>query len=227
MSVAGKRCLDAGASTGGFTDVLLRRGAERVLAVDVGYGQLAWSLRTDDRVVVLDRTNVRHLTAQQVDGALGGRPHLLVSDVSFISLRLLLPALAAVADEQADFVLMVKPQFEVGKGRVGAGGVVRDRGLRIQAVTGVIQAARDAGLHGHDVAASALPGPRGNVEYFVWLRAEPGNLTDEQLAGRVETAVDHGPGPPTTGADGPAGRNDRTGGNGHQPGSEDSDEEEQ
>src|SRR6185437_4964241 len=118
LDVAGKRCLDAGASTGGFTDVLLRAGAAHVVAADVGYGQLAWSLRTDPRVTVLDRVNVR--TLEQVTPV----PGLVVADLSFISLTLVLPALVASAAPDADFVLLVKPQFEVGKGRVGAGGVV-------------------------------------------------------------------------------------------------------
>jgi 23S rRNA (cytidine1920-2'-O)/16S rRNA (cytidine1409-2'-O)-methyltransferase len=124
--VEGKKCLDAGASTGGFTDVLLRRGAQLVVAVDVGYGQLAWELRQDERVKILDRTNIRHLTGDQV----GEDIDLVVADLSFISLSLVLPALAAVSKPGADFVLMVKPQFEVGREKLGAGGVVRDPLLR-------------------------------------------------------------------------------------------------
>jgi len=123
LRVAGRRCLDAGASTGGFTDVLLRAGAGHVVAVDVGYGQLAWALRTDERVTVLDRVNVRQLRPEQVAPA----PDLVTADLSFISLGLVLPALVACASPGADFVLLVKPQFEVGKDRVGAGGVVRGR----------------------------------------------------------------------------------------------------
>ena len=128
--VEGKRALDAGASTGGFTDVLLRRGASEVVAVDVGYGQLAWELRQDSRVKILDRTNIRHLTGEQV-----GEPvDLIVADLSFISLTLVLPALAAVSKPEADYLLMVKPQFEVGREHLGAGGVVRTRmrGLCVQ-----------------------------------------------------------------------------------------------
>ena len=132
--MAGRRSLDAGASTGGFTDVLLRAGAAHVTAADVGTGQLAWSLRTDPRVTVQDRVNVRSLQPEQVAGPGGHLPDLVVADLSFISLALVLPALAGAADENADFVLLVKPQFEVGKGRVGAGGVVRDAGLRAEAV---------------------------------------------------------------------------------------------
>jgi len=170
LVVAGKRCLDAGASTGGFTDVLLRAGAAHVLAVDVGYGQLAWSLQTDDRVTVLDRVNVRNLTPEQV----APPPGLVVADLSFISLTMVLPALAACAAPDADFLLMVKPQFEVGKEKAGSG-VVRDPELRAAAVASVAGAAAAAGLGVAGITASPLPGPSGNVEYFLWLRrgAEP------------------------------------------------------
>ena len=165
--VAGRRCLDAGASTGGFTDVLLRRGATEVLAVDVGYGQLAWALQTDPRVVVLDRTNVRTLTPE----LLGGPVDLVVADLSFISLTLVLPALVACAGSDADLVVLVKPQFEVGRERLGRGGVVREPDLRAAAVTSVAAAAARVGIGVAGVTASPLPGPAGNVEYFLWLRA--------------------------------------------------------
>lgn len=189
---AGRRCLDAGASTGGFTDVLLRRGAAHVVAVDVGYGQLAWSLRSDDRVTVLDRTNVRTLEPEAVAPA----PGLVVADLSFISLTLVLGSLAACCAPDADLLLMVKPQFEVGRERLGAGGVVRDPALRAEAVVTVAEAARAAGLDVHGVAASPLPGPSGNVEYFLHLRpqvdgdASPAPGTVSEL---VATAVAQGP----------------------------------
>jgi len=163
--VAGRRCLDAGASTGGFTDVLLRSGAAHVVAVDVGYGQLAWSLRSDDRVTVLDRVNIRSLRPDQVAPA----PDLVVADLSFISLTLVIPALVACAAPGADLLLMVKPQFEVGRERVGDG-VVRDPALRAEAVQSVARAAAGSGLGVQGVTASPLPGPAGNVEYFLWLR---------------------------------------------------------
>jgi 23S rRNA (cytidine1920-2'-O)/16S rRNA (cytidine1409-2'-O)-methyltransferase len=188
----GRRCLDAGASTGGFTDVLLRRGAAHVVAVDVGYGQLAWSLRSDDRVTVLDRTNVRTLEPAAVAPA----PDLVVADLSFISLTLVLPALAACCAPDADLLLMVKPQFEVGRERLGAGGVVRDPALRAEAVVAVATAARSVGLDVHGVVASPLPGPSGNVEYFLHLRpraegaAPPSPGTVSEL---VATAVAQGP----------------------------------
>lgn len=141
--VTGKRCLDAGASTGGFTDVLLRAGAEEVVAVDVGYGQLAWELRQNPKVKILDRTNIRHLTGDLVGAAID----LVVADLSFISLTLVLPALAAVSKPDADYVLMVKPQFEVGRERLGAGGVVRDPGLRMSAVLEVAESAYLSLIH--------------------------------------------------------------------------------
>src|SRR6266511_1390385 len=175
LTVAGKRCLDAGASTGGFTDVLLRAGAAEVVAVDVGYGQLAWSLRSDPRVHVHDRTNVRELTRE----AIGGPVELTVADLSFISLRLVLPALAACTT--GDLVVMVKPQFEVGRGKVGSGGVVREPALRAEAVRGVAETAATIGLGVAGVTVSPLPGPAGNVEFFLWLRRGASPLDPEEL----------------------------------------------
>jgi 23S rRNA (cytidine1920-2'-O)/16S rRNA (cytidine1409-2'-O)-methyltransferase len=186
LTVAAKRCLDAGASAGGFTDVLLRAGAAHVVAVDVGYGQLAWSLRTDPRVTVLDRVNVRSLEPSQV----APPPSVVVADLSFISLTLVLPALVACATPDADFALMVKPQFEIGKGRVGAGGVVRDPADRAEAVRKVCDAALALGLGVRGVTASPLPGPAGNVEYFVWLRRGAPPLSDEALCQAIETGPD-------------------------------------
>jgi 23S rRNA (cytidine1920-2'-O)/16S rRNA (cytidine1409-2'-O)-methyltransferase len=180
LTIAGKRCLDAGASTGGFTDVLLRAGAKHVVAVDVGYGQLAWSLRSDERVTVLDRVNVRSLTPDQVAPA----PELVVADLSFISLRLVLPALVACAAPDADFVLMVKPQFEVGREEV-RGGVVKEPALRSQAVADVAAAAAGHGLGVAGIAASPLPGPAGNVEYFLWLRRGAPALDVDMLADAI------------------------------------------
>jgi 23S rRNA (cytidine1920-2'-O)/16S rRNA (cytidine1409-2'-O)-methyltransferase len=183
--VEGKKCLDAGASTGGFTDVLLRRSASLVVAVDVGYGQLAWELRQDARVKVLDRTNIRHLTGEQV----GEDIDLVVADLSFISLSLVLPALAAVSKPEADFVLMVKPQFEVGREKLGAGGVVRDPALRRSAVLDVAESAYDVGLGTMGIAASPLPGPAGNVEYFLWLRRGAPAIDEKAL----DQAIEMGP----------------------------------
>jgi 23S rRNA (cytidine1920-2'-O)/16S rRNA (cytidine1409-2'-O)-methyltransferase len=188
IQVTGRRCLDAGASTGGFTDVLLRRDAKHVVAADVGRGLLVWRLRTDDRVTVLDRTNVRALTPEQT----GGPVELVVADLSFISLRLVLPALLSCTTEDADLLPMVKPQFEVGKERLGSGGVVREPALRADAVRSVLTSAGELGLRVHGVVASPLPGPSGNVEYFVWLRR--GNpLDDAAVLDLVNTAVREGP----------------------------------
>ena len=185
VDVADRRALDAGASTGGFTEVLLRRGAAEVVAVDVGYGELAWSLRTDERVHVLERTNVRSLTPEQIGGPAG----LVVADLSFISLRLVLPALTACATPAADLLPMVKPQFEVGRERLGAGGVVRDPEHRVAAVLEVAGVAQSLGWGTAGVVASPLPGPAGNVEFFLWLRrdAPPPDRAD------IDRAVQGGP----------------------------------
>jgi 23S rRNA (cytidine1920-2'-O)/16S rRNA (cytidine1409-2'-O)-methyltransferase len=185
LAVNGKRCLDAGASTGGFTDVLLQRGASEVVAVDVGYGLLAWSLRQNDRVVVRERTNVRELTAQLTDGPV----ELVVADLSFISLRLVLPALVSVTTPGSDLLLMVKPQFEVGRDRLPSGGVVRDPALRRAAVMDVAAAADELGWGTMGVTASPLPGPAGNVEYFLWLRQGAPQLDPAA----VDHAIEEGP----------------------------------
>jgi 23S rRNA (cytidine1920-2'-O)/16S rRNA (cytidine1409-2'-O)-methyltransferase len=184
LMVAERRCLDAGASTGGFTQVLLEAGASEVVAVDVGYGQLAWELRNDPRVRVHERTNVRHLRPEQI----GGLVQLTVADLSFISLRLVLPALVACTEPDGDLVPMVKPQFEVGKGRVGPGGVVRDPQLRAQAVLDVAAAGAQLGLGVCEVVASPLPGPSGNVEFFVWLRRDAPAIDEQRLRQVVSEA---------------------------------------
>ena len=163
--IEGRVAMDAGASTGGFTDVLLRRGAAHVTAVDVGYGQLAWELAKDPRVTVMDRTNVRHLEAGSIEPA----PELVVADLSFISLTTVLPALASVAAEHAEFFLLVKPQFEVGREALPSGGVVRDPKAWTAAVEKVVHAAAKQGLGLQAVVRSPLPGPSGNVEFFCHL----------------------------------------------------------
>jgi 23S rRNA (cytidine1920-2'-O)/16S rRNA (cytidine1409-2'-O)-methyltransferase len=193
LTVDGKTCLDAGASTGGFTDVLLRAGAARVAAVDVGYGQLAWPLRQDPRVEVLERTNVRSLTPDQI----GGRAALTVADLSFIGLRVVLPALAACTAPDGDLVLLVKPQFEVGREQLGEGGVVREPDLRAAAVIAVAKAARELRLQVRGVVASSLPGPSGNVEYCLWLAGAaaiaPEPQEEQALDAAVARAVREGP----------------------------------
>lgn len=191
LQVGGKFCLDAGASTGGFTDVLLRHDAAHVVAADVGYGQLAWALQQDKRVTVMDRTNIRALEPQDLAEA----PEIVVSDLSFISLKTVLPALAQCAAPGADLLLMVKPQFEVGRERLGSGGVVRSPQLRVESVLSVAECAQGLGLAVKDVVASPLPGPSGNVEYFLWLvkvattgPAAP-SAAAAAVAGAVETAA--------------------------------------
>lgn len=183
--ITGKVCLDAGASTGGFTDVLLKRGAALVIAADVGYGQLAWQLQNDERVKILDRVNVRNLSLEQV----GMKVDLVVADLSFISLRMVLPALISVAKDEADFLIMVKPQFEVGREKLGSGGVVRDVTLRKDAVMTVASAAYALGYGTCGVVASPLPGPSGNVEYFLWLSKGAPALIEVDL----DLAIKKGP----------------------------------
>jgi 23S rRNA (cytidine1920-2'-O)/16S rRNA (cytidine1409-2'-O)-methyltransferase len=196
ITVAGRRCLDAGASTGGFTDVLLRAGARSVVAVDVGYGQLAWPLRSDERVRVLDRTNVRTLTPELIDGAVD----LTVADLSFISLPVVLPALTGCTAPDGDLVPMVKPQFEVGRRRLGPGGVVREPELRVAALGEVAEAAAALGWYPRGAVASPAPGPAGNVEYLLWLStvrpadqqaAEP--EPEQNVDAMLERAVQEGP----------------------------------
>jgi 23S rRNA (cytidine1920-2'-O)/16S rRNA (cytidine1409-2'-O)-methyltransferase len=177
LDVAGRRCLDVGASTGGFTDCLLQRGAAHVVCVDVAYGELDWRLRTDERVTVLERCNARALRREDLPYA----PDLVVADVSFISLSKVLPAVLACCADRFDALAMVKPQFEVGRERVGKGGVVREPDDRRAALLAVAAAARAEGASILGFAPSGLPGPKGNRETFVWL-AEAGR------AGAVDDA---------------------------------------
>lgn len=191
LVVAKRKALDAGASTGGFTDVLLARGASEVVAVDVGYGQLVWRLQNDERVRVLDRTNIRNLTPDMM----GGPAELMVGDLSFISLKLVLPALADCMVDGADMLPMVKPQFEVGKDRLGSGGVVRSPELRAEVTLDVARFAQTLGLSVKGAVASPLPGPSGNVEYFLWLVKDGGErmLDRGALAETIARAVEEGP----------------------------------
>ena len=191
VELKGKKVLDAGASTGGFTDVCLRGGAAEVYAVDVGYGQLLWRLQNDDRVKVRDRTNIRYLTLEDTEGPCD----VMVGDLSFISLKLTLPAMAQVMAPGAVMLPMVKPQFEVGKDRVGVSGVVRSPELRAEVTLEVATFAKTLGLSCHGVVASPLPGPSGNVEYFLKLLNDGGatHPSEEELLSMIETAIKDGP----------------------------------
>jgi 23S rRNA (cytidine1920-2'-O)/16S rRNA (cytidine1409-2'-O)-methyltransferase len=177
---SGRPCLDIGASTGGFTDCLLQAGAAHVVAVDVAYGELHWRLRSDPRVTVVERTNARALDP----GALPYAPDLIVADVSFLSLAKVLPAVLACAAERFDCLALVKPQFEVGRGRVGKGGVVRDPADRRDALLAVAREAQRLGASVRGFASSGLPGPKGNLETFIWLaeHGRPGALEDPASA---------------------------------------------
>lgn len=182
--VAGESCLDVGASTGGFTDVLLRRGARHVLAIDVGHDQFDPLLRADQRITVREGVNVRDLTASDVSPDVS----LVVGDLSFISLRLVLPALVSSA-AAADLLMMVKPQFEVGRDRLGKGGVVRDAQLHIDSIHGVCHSAQELGLRTRAVVASSLPGPSGNREFFCWFTRHDDQPAPSALSSAISRAV--------------------------------------
>jgi 23S rRNA (cytidine1920-2'-O)/16S rRNA (cytidine1409-2'-O)-methyltransferase len=170
IAVVGRIALDGGISTGGFTDCLLQAGAKQVYGVDVGYGQVAWSLRQDPRVVLRERTNIRHLTPEDLYEADQPRPDLGVVDVSFISLTKILPALWALLQPPREVVLLVKPQFEVGRGKVGKKGVVRDAKDQAEAIFQVLITAQTLGWQYSGLTWSPLSGPAGNIEYLLWLK---------------------------------------------------------
>ncbi len=184
VPVAGRRALDVGASTGGFSDCLLQAGAAHVVALDVAYGELDWRLRSDERVTVIERCNARALAPERLPYA----PELIVIDVSFISLAKVLPAVLACAAERFDCLALIKPQFEVGRGQVGKGGVVRDAASRRRALVEVGSFARAQGASVLGYASSGLPGPKGNLESFVWLaEGSRGGVDDiERAALEVE-----------------------------------------
>jgi 23S rRNA (cytidine1920-2'-O)/16S rRNA (cytidine1409-2'-O)-methyltransferase len=180
ISVADRDCLDVGASTGGFTDCLLQHGAARVIALDVAHGQLDWGLRNDSRVHVIERANARELTAEDLPWT----PELATMDVSFISLAKVLPAIAGTLSADGEILALVKPQFELGRGRVGKGGVVRDPAERREALVEVARAAESIGMVVRGFASSGLPGPKGNRESFVWLAREGAGVGDVESAAR-------------------------------------------
>lgn len=168
VTPAGKICVDCGASTGGFTDCMLKRGAEKVYAIDVGYGQLAWSLRSDERVVVMERTNIRYVTHEQVPDEI----QLAVIDVSFISLRIVLPAVKALLAPNGEIVCLIKPQFEAGKEKVGKKGVVRDISVHKEVLRDFVANAEALGFGVKGITFSPIKGPEGNIEYLGWLQQD-------------------------------------------------------
>ena len=181
ISIGGRVCLDGGLSTGGFSDCLLQHGASRIYGIDVGYGQVAWSLRTDPRMVLRERTNLRHLKPEALYGPEDPWPDLAVADLSFISLRCVLPALGPLlrpssCGDRVELVLLVKPQFEVGRQGVGKGGVVRDPAAHASALTGVLEAAVALGWEAKGLVGSPITGPAGNHEYLLWLVSGAGGL---------------------------------------------------
>ena len=178
---AGKLCIDCGASTGGFTDVLLQHGAAKVYAVDVGYGQLAWKLRVDERVVNLERTNLRYVTSEQIPELLD----LAVMDVSFISIRLVLPAVTALLKDGADLICLIKPQFEAGREEVGKKGVVRDEAVHRSVVQGILDFAPTAGLSVRGLDFSPIKGPEGNIEYICHMVKRAGDDVPIDVAALV------------------------------------------
>jgi len=179
INIKNRVCLDAGISTGGFTDCLLQQGAAKVYGVDVGYGQTAWSIRNDPRVFLLERTNIRHLTPEKIFNDGDPIPDFAVADLSFISLKIVLPSIKSLLkSDQSELVLLVKPQFEVGKDKVGKGGVVRDSSLHAEAVQGVVNESRKYGWYPKGLVASPLKGPAGNQEYLLWM--------DDELGGVIE-----------------------------------------
>ncbi len=184
VDVSGRRCLDAGSSTGGFTDCLLQRGAAHVVAVDVGHGQLVWELRHDERVTVLERTNIRELSPD----AVGGPVSVLVADLSFISLRSVAPALARLTTPDANLVLLVKPQFEAGRARVGKGGIVRERTVHVDVLREVVDGLMRHGLGVIDVVASPIHGADGNVEFLAHAMKRGIRVDDAQIVAVVESA---------------------------------------
>ena len=187
VELTGKVAADIGASTGRFTDCMLQNGALKVFAIDVGYGQLAWSLRTDERVVNMERTNVRNVTPEDV-----GQPIDLASiDVAFISLEKVLPAVKALLKADGEVVALIKPQFEAGKEKVGKKGVVRDPKVHLEVIHRVVDIAREMGFVTRELTFSPVKGPEGNIEYLIWLTRDQGahdNVTDEVMSRTVELA---------------------------------------
>jgi 23S rRNA (cytidine1920-2'-O)/16S rRNA (cytidine1409-2'-O)-methyltransferase len=184
IDINGKACMDIGASTGGFTDCMLQNGAKKVYAVDVGYGQLAWQLRTDKRVVVMERTNIRHVTREQIAEPLD----FISVDVSVISLRLVLPAAKELLAENGEIVCLIKPQFEAGRGQVGKKGVVRDKSVHVTVITDITDNAAKNGFAVLDLGYSPIKGPEGNIEYLMHLRRPESGVLPRNIDALVDEA---------------------------------------
>lgn len=188
ISLNGKTAMDIGASTGGFTDCMLQNGAKKVFAVDVGYGQFAWKLRNDGRVVNMERTNIRYVTPEDI----GEEIDLASIDVSFISLRLVLPAAYRLLSDNGEIVALIKPQFEAGRGRVGKKGVVRDRNVHFDVIRTVLDFASESGFETLALSFSPVKGPEGNIEYLAYLKKNAGRniISDEEIHKVVEASHD-------------------------------------
>ena len=176
ITLAGKTCMDIGASTGGFTDCMLQNGAQKVFAIDVGYGQLAWKLRSDNRVVVMERTNFRYVTPEDIGEAVD----FASVDVSFISLKKMLPPAKKLLKQDAEMVCLIKPQFEAGRDKVGKKGVVRDPSVHMAVIQDIMQFAKDEGFFAYALSYSPIKGPEGNIEYLLYLGLEPSDKTPAQ-----------------------------------------------
>ncbi|OPX43432.1 16S/23S rRNA (cytidine-2'-O)-methyltransferase TlyA [Ruminiclostridium hungatei] len=185
IGLEGKTCLDIGASTGGFTDCMLKNGAEKVVAIDVGYGQLAWELRKDSRVICMERTNVRYVKPENV----GFLSDFASIDVSFISLTKVLPAVLELLKEEAELVCLIKPQFEAGREKVGKHGVVRDRGVHKEVITRIMDFVLERKLYVKCLSFSPIKGPEGNIEYLLHISKNDGSAVREDLEQMVEAVV--------------------------------------
>ncbi len=183
----GMHCVDCGASTGGFTDVLLKNGAEKVYAVDVGYGQLAWSLRQDERVVNMERTNIRYISSEQIPELLD----LAVTDLSFISLKLVLPAICSLLKDGGELVCLIKPQFEAGREEVGKKGVVRDKGVHMSVIEGILDFAPNVGMSVRALDFSPIKGPEGNIEYLCYMKKSCEESATVDVAKIVEASHEY------------------------------------
>jgi len=187
MDLTGKSCMDVGASTGGFTDCMLKKGAVRVIAVDVGYGQLAWELRNDERVICMERTNIRYVKPEDIGDAVVDFASI---DVSFISLKIVLPAVIKLLTNNGEIICLIKPQFEAGRDKVGKKGVVRDSGVHEDVIKGIISFSKSIGLHIKGLTFSPIKGPEGNIEYLLYLSKAGEEQDREDTSTDVKAVVE-------------------------------------